>query len=150
MDTDELVLQQSLFNTSDYIYWRVIFTVTTHFGEDEFLKSSSTLTLKVNSVPLNGTCEVNINNGTALYTLFTIFCMDWEDTDGRVARYEYLGKPSFFSTWKLKEDYLLKLDFVVKSVSRELRIQHHWASILMASYQPNCPREIPTMTIRSI
>jgi hypothetical protein len=97
-DTNEMVLQQSLFNSSDYMYWKVDFTVITHFvnsfGIDETLNSSSSLTLKLNQIPINGSCEVNLKNGTAMYTLFTFMCYDWNDVDGRVARYEFLGNLS--------------------------------------------------------
>ena len=60
--------------------------------EDMKLNSSASLKLKINAVPSNGTCEINLKNGTALFTLFTIFCDNWIDTDGKVARYEFLSQ----------------------------------------------------------
>lgn len=96
LDSDELVMKQSLFNTSDFIYWKIDMTIIAHF-ESQSLNSSSSLKLKVNSIPLNGSCEINLRNGTALFTLFTILCDNWIDMDGKVARYEYLSKIKFLS-----------------------------------------------------
>ncbi len=92
METNELAIEQTLFNSSDFMYWKIDFTVITHFGDSESLNSSSSLTLKVNQIPINGSCEVNLKNGTAMFTLFTFMCNDWIDLDGRVARYEFLGR----------------------------------------------------------
>lgn len=74
------------------MYWKVDYTAIAFFSTGQSLNSSSSLTLKVNLPPVNGTCEVNLRNGTALFTLFTFMCTDWEDPDGLVARYEFLGK----------------------------------------------------------
>ena len=58
------------------------------------VNGSSFILLKPNSLPENGTCEVNKLNGTALQTYFTIACVNWQDEDGDVVKYE------FFATYK--------------------------------------------------
>ncbi len=86
-----MLLKQSLFNATDFIYWRIDLIIVANF-ESISLNSSASLKLKINAPPSNGTCDVNLRNGTALFTLFTIVCDKWIDTDGVVARYEFLGK----------------------------------------------------------
>ena len=51
----------------------------------------SSAVYKGNSLPMGGTCSVDLTKGIALSTWFTITCMGWYDMDGVVARYEFYG-----------------------------------------------------------
>ncbi|XP_069123973.1 polycystin family receptor for egg jelly-like isoform X2 [Argopecten irradians] len=50
--------------------------------------SSTSLDVKVNMPPANGSCTVTPTTGQVTLTWFTFTCMDWEDTDG-IARYAF-------------------------------------------------------------
>ena len=54
----------------------------------------ASLTLKRNYLPLNGSCFVDKTNGTSLFTWFNIICLNWTDSDGIIAKYE------FYATYK--------------------------------------------------
>ena len=47
--------------------------------------------LKINQKAFNGTCDVDLQSGYALYTYFIIKCIDWIDIDGYIRRYEFFG-----------------------------------------------------------
>lgn len=49
----------------------------------------SGIVFKLNKPPSNGLCNIDPENGTAMITYFTIFCMNWEDDDGTIDNYEY-------------------------------------------------------------
>ena len=49
------------------------------------------MNLKINSLPKNGRCLINPDNGESLSTLFYIMCSNWIDTDGSVETYEFFG-----------------------------------------------------------
>ena len=53
---------------------------------------SSSLRLKRNKLPENGACSVSPTNGISMSTLFRISCNGWQDSDGKIVRYEYYGK----------------------------------------------------------
>jgi len=74
------------------MFWKIDYMTIANFATGQSLNSSSSITLKINLPPINGTCDSNLKNGTAMHTLFTFMCSDWEDPDGKVARYEFLGK----------------------------------------------------------
>ncbi len=92
-----MTFQQSLFNNTEYEYWKASLTITKYMEEGVSINSSSSLSFKINKVPVNGTCMINLKNGTALYTLFTIICDDWVDPDGKITRYEYMGNFNLFN-----------------------------------------------------
>ena len=52
----------------------------------------SSLILKINSLPLNGECKVDLLQGISLLTYFTIACSNWTDLDGEIVKYEFMGK----------------------------------------------------------
>jgi hypothetical protein len=63
----------------------------------------SSLTFKTNSLPMGGTCTIDLEKGIALSTYFVITCMGWYDLDGVISRYEYYGNfLTFFIYPKLK------------------------------------------------
>ena len=51
-----------------------------------------------NTPPSGGTCSVTPRTGTALQTLFYIFCSGWADSNG-IKLYQFNSKRSFWSTW---------------------------------------------------
>lgn len=53
--------------------------------------TSSEIILKINQIPLNGSCLVNLKNGTSLETNFTVTCSNWFDADGNITSYEFYG-----------------------------------------------------------
>lgn len=54
--------------------------------------TASETILKLNQIPLNGSCSVSATNGTALDTNFTMTCSKWYDTDGNITSYKFYGK----------------------------------------------------------
>lgn len=74
--------------------WKVEFAAVAVYPSATLTGSSSLLFIK-NRLPLNGTCSVDLNNGTAMSTYFTISCENWYDSDGTIKTYEFFGN---FST----------------------------------------------------
>ena len=72
--------------------WKLKLRATNSYGTI----GSASLLFLVNSLPTGGTCSVDLNNGTAMDTYFTISCTNWIDRDGSVVNYEYYGKLRFF------------------------------------------------------
>jgi hypothetical protein len=79
------------------LYWRIDFQVQ----DDQANTGQDTLTLKANSLPMNGNCFVDKSSGTSLSTWFNILCTNWNDLDGQIMNYEYLSKKNFeyFFVW---------------------------------------------------
>lgn len=55
------------------------------------MTGSTSIFLKINQKPFNGTCTVSPLVGFAMLTYFTITCKNWVDIDGYILRYEYFG-----------------------------------------------------------
>ncbi len=53
--------------------------------------STTSMVLKINQKPYNGTCVVDKTSGKALDTFFNILCTNWADFDGIVTKYEYFA-----------------------------------------------------------
>ena len=91
MTTIELSVSSILFGLyGKCFYWKVDFQIQT-FKYGIWINSTSSMTLKINQAPINGTCFVDLLNGYALSTIFTITCMNWVDIDGYITRYEYFA-----------------------------------------------------------
>lgn len=89
--TSELTVLKTLFaNYSSIVYWKVEFTLWIENNKN--LTTVSTLLFKVNSLPIPGSCSIEPSNGTALKTFFLINCINWADSDGKIANYEFFGK----------------------------------------------------------
>lgn len=65
-----------LFQNESIEYWR--FEVVYSFTSEN---SSSALNFRINQPPKNGSCVIDLVNGTSS-TLFTINCSNWADEDG--------------------------------------------------------------------
>ena len=92
LSNDYLVIVKDLFRDfPDQVFWKVDlnFELTTFTGE--ILTASSSMIFYVNSVPINGVCDISPLMGTTS-TLFTIICKNWIDKDGDVVSYSYYGK----------------------------------------------------------
>jgi hypothetical protein len=50
---------------------------------------TSEIILIKNQIPINGSCSVSPNNGSALQTNFTITCLNWFDPDGSISNYQF-------------------------------------------------------------
>ena len=86
----DLTVLQSLFKDySNQLIWKFeLVTYTT----SQNISSFTSLIVYVNQPPVPGTCEINPQNGTT-NTLFTIYCTNWTDYDGRVPiYYSFYGK----------------------------------------------------------
>lgn len=73
------------------MYWKVNFTITILTLDSQYASSTQFMTFKINEPPYNGTCSIDLNRGYALVTYFFINCIDWDDIDGFIVRYEYFG-----------------------------------------------------------
>lgn len=71
--------------------WKVEFAAVAVYPS-QTLTGVSSLNFIKNKLPLNGTCSVDLTNGIAMNTNFTISCQDWYDTDGAIKTYEFFGK----------------------------------------------------------
>ena len=86
-DTNALTMFATLFhNYSKVLYWRVDFIVVNQVGS-----GMSSLILKKNQLPINGYCLVSPTNGISLLTLFSVTCVNWEDLNGQITTYEFMG-----------------------------------------------------------
>ena len=94
-DTQEMALTSALFqNMSEALYWRVDFRIrkvsSTHPNSSS--TGLASLYLVVNLLPKNGQCFVNNYTGMSLHTWFKIECVNWVDSDGFVANFQFFGK----------------------------------------------------------
>ena len=69
-------------------FWKIDFYVVTPAP----LIGMASLFLTANQLPSSGNCVIDMTNGTSFLTWFTIKCSDWIDLDGRIAKYEYIGR----------------------------------------------------------
>ena len=69
-----------------YLYWKVDFTVTNQLGT-----GVASLILKTNILPMYGICTIDKTNGLSLITEFKINCYNWDDPDGHIVKYEFMG-----------------------------------------------------------
>ena len=74
--TSNFTATNQLFQNESISYWR--FEATYTFASE---KSSSALNFRVNQPPMNGSCSIDLSNGTTSST-FTIICSNWTDEDG--------------------------------------------------------------------
>ena len=58
----------------------------------ENVTESTYLSLIKNMLPRNGSCSVDLKNGSSMSDYFTITCVNWSDGDGSVKAYEYFGE----------------------------------------------------------
>ena len=87
MITSNLTISSLLFNAYPQVtYWKIQLNAT-----DSLSSGSNEIILKLNQLPTNGTCQVDILNGSALETNFTVKCSNWIDPDGLVYSFQYYG-----------------------------------------------------------
>ena len=87
--TSELTLTKSLFeNFKSIDLWRIELAITI----DNVHVGYSFINIKVDSLPYGGKCSADIDSGVALNTYFIINCMNWNDLDGTIAKYEFYCK----------------------------------------------------------
>jgi hypothetical protein len=46
----------------------------------------------MNQLPSGGSCSIDLTNGIALSTYFSITCSNWVDPDGTISSYALIGK----------------------------------------------------------
>ena len=86
-NTKEMIISSSLFTNLTVNFWKVNLVIVVN-GEKN---GSTSVIFKLNKLPRDGSCSVNLVNGTAMLTYFTVYCKDWIDDDGFVKKYEYFG-----------------------------------------------------------
>jgi hypothetical protein len=80
-----------LFQTCPLVeYWKVEQTIQGYYSGNK-LTGTTHMLLKINKQPYNGNCTVDLTEGYAFLTNFTITCDDWIDDDGYIVKYEYFG-----------------------------------------------------------
>lgn len=57
--------------------------------------NTSQVVVKKNELPQNGSCLVDLANGTSLKTSFQVTCSNWTDPDGSISAYEFYCKLKF-------------------------------------------------------
>lgn len=74
--TSNFTATNQLFQNESIGYWRfeAIYTFTSE-------SSSSALNFRINQPPINGSCSIDLSNGSTS-TVFTISCSQWTDEDG--------------------------------------------------------------------
>lgn len=72
-------------------YWKIALTASTLTDDNALLNGTNEIILKTNQAPYNGTCLVDIFDGIALETNFTVECSNWIDADGFIFIYEFYG-----------------------------------------------------------
>ena len=87
-------------NYSNAVYWKIDYSIS-----NQYTTGMASLILKTNLLPTNGSCEIDQNNGTSLFTWFTILCTSWYDPDGLISTYEYFGMILLFD-FNLRSDFL--------------------------------------------
>jgi hypothetical protein len=89
----ELTIMPELFLSEPSVKkWKIDFNLftTSFYGGTGFGKSS--IIIGINQLPTGGSCSINPLNGTSLLTIFTITCLNFNDPDGFIQKYEYLSK----------------------------------------------------------
>jgi hypothetical protein len=74
-------------NYTNAFYWKVDFRLKTQYATGQ-----ASLISKNNLLPSNGDCFIDKTYGKSLSTWFTIECVNWQDPDGFIKKYEYMGK----------------------------------------------------------
>jgi hypothetical protein len=81
-DTNELRVDRGLFaNFSNIDMWKIDLQMYSYFGATS-LNGSSYMVFKMNKIPIDGSCYVDVKNGSSLYTFYTVYCQNWRDPDG--------------------------------------------------------------------
>ena len=79
-------------SNSAVLFWKIEFKATVN----QALTGLSSLALKINQLPKDGSCYADKLNGTSSLTSFFLKCVYWSDPDGSVDKYEFYGKFYFF------------------------------------------------------
>ena len=91
MKTANLTISSFLFDAySNLNFLKVQLNVSTSSST-----ASKEIILKMNQLPLNGTCRVNNIAGIAFETNFKVKCSDWVDLDGLIYLYSFYGESNF-------------------------------------------------------
>ena len=86
--TSELTLSSSLFLSNPMVlFWKVEFKAVVSQG----VFGTSSIILKTNKLPFNGSCFVDKLVGVSLSDYFNIRCENWVDSDGTIQTYEFFG-----------------------------------------------------------
>jgi len=106
LNKSELIIPSSFFKIYPQNFWRIELEIV----KNGIITGSSSINLKINSLPKNGACKINRDNGMSLKHLFYIMCSNWIDTDGSVETYEFFGIfINIFLLWFLK----IKTQFIL-------------------------------------
>lgn len=93
--SQEFTIRSRIFDlVPSVFFWRVDVEIKTIFKNNSTIMGFTSMNIKINERPFNGSCKINTYNGFALYTFFRIECTDWLDNDGFVLRFEYFTKYS--------------------------------------------------------
>ena len=107
-DSEEFSIISDLFsNMSAVNFFKVSLRIT--IDHDLNKTGESSIIFRLNKLPRNGQCSIDIDNGFAMRTFFKIKCINWVDDDGDVTRFEYLGTALLFliEIYKISEKYTL-------------------------------------------
>ena len=89
-DSKEFSINYGLFSNMPTVnFFKVSLRITIDNNFDKTGESS--IIFRLNKLPGNGLCSIDIDNGFAMNTYFKIKCIDWIDDDGDIIRYEYLS-----------------------------------------------------------
>ena len=85
-------------SNSAVLFWKIEFKATVN----QALTGLSSLALKINQLPKDGSCYADKLNGTSSLTSFFLKCVYWSDPDGSVDKYEFYGKNLIFLVFIFK------------------------------------------------
>ena len=89
----ELTMLSSLFTDNPLVsVWKVELTLTTVSASNGVSTGVSSFLVKLNQLPMGGSCSATPTNGTSGSTLFSISCINWVDPDGQIVKYSFFGK----------------------------------------------------------
>jgi hypothetical protein len=90
-ENEKLMIKKQLFQDYPFVLWKVQLIGDLIISQNETSQGQSSKVFYVNYPPKNGLCDVNPKNGTT-NDLFTLYCLNWIDSDGVVVEYVYYGK----------------------------------------------------------
>lgn len=88
-----MFVSNSIFlNNESILYWKAVLSISLSNFDDLISIGDTSIIFKINQIPVNGSCNVDLLDGRVLESYFTIKCFDWIDNDGKIVKYEYFGK----------------------------------------------------------
>ena len=92
MNSYQLTMYSVFFTADTVQQYKVEFVVTTTSAIPELnAQFVASMILSKNQKPFNGMCSIDKSSGLAALDNFNITCVNWQDTDGFVAKYEFIS-----------------------------------------------------------